>query len=119
MWIRHSAGNEHFEILIVLNLNVAHFDEILKSPLKHILLKHRIQHRIQPFLDILNQKGISLSDAILELVHETLVVQLRDEQIIGLLPLLDPDVRLRLRVDYQRPPDAVVYYHTVLLREVV
>jgi hypothetical protein len=117
--ICHPTSNEHFEVIIILNLNISHFDKILKPPFEDILLKNGIQNRIEPLLHILNKERISLPDAILQLIHESRVVQFCDKQIVAFLPLLDPDVSLGLGVDYQRPADAVVDDHAVLLGEVV
>jgi len=116
MRIGHSASHENLEILIVLQLCIAHFDQILKPSLKHISLQNRIQNGIQPLLHILNQKRKPHFNTILQMDHELRVVQFCHLKVVRFLPFFNPQVGLRLGVDYQRPTDAVVYHNSVLLR---
>ncbi len=100
MGVSHSASHEKLEFLIVLQLRIAHFEQILKASLKDIPLQNRIENGIQPLFYILNQKGKPQFNAVFQMVHELRIVQFCHLQVVTFLPFFYPQVRLWLRVDY-------------------
>jgi hypothetical protein len=84
-----------------------------------LLLKDRVQHRIQFFFDILKKHRLAESDTILQRFGEIGIIELGHLEVIPTLHLADPVIGLGLRVDNEWPATGIKDQDAVLCGQLV
>ena len=107
------------EVVAVGHVAVAEAQQQLAALLEGLLQQHGLERRVELLLDVLAQHGLPVADGVLERAQEVRLRQLDDLQLVLLVHVLDPAVRLPLRVDHERPAPAHGREHAVLGRELV
>mmetsp|Transcript_13421 Transcript_13421/g.31791 ORF Transcript_13421/g.31791 Transcript_13421/m.31791 type:complete len:302 (-) Transcript_13421:1547-2452(-) len=93
---------EEFEGVRKVNLLVSQLNDVaLALPLK-AALQDRVQDGIQVLLNVLDQEGPPKRQAVLQVVAEHLVDELRHLEAVRLLPVHQPDPPLALRIHQHR-----------------
>lgn len=84
-----------------------------RLPVRHFE-QQGIQRRLQFLLDVLQQTGDAVLDALLQYLHVVGVDELDHLQVVPLLQLLDPVLRLALGIDEEGVAHRVVHDYGVL-----
>ena len=109
--------------LRVLALLIAQLDDQVAALALDLLLEHRVEHRVEhradPRLDVLDDHRVAKGHAVLQVVTEALVDELRRLDAVLRLAALDPAHALRLRVDHERPLLRARRHDAVLDGEIV
>lgn len=107
MRIAKFGGEIESEVRAVLDDAVTEFHAQSSALLERLLQQQRLQQRVHLLANILQQHRSTELDAVFQRPDQVRVGQLDDVQVVGFLHVLDPLVRLILRVDHQRPTTSV------------
>ena len=107
VWIAQLRRHKQAEIGAELDDAVSQLNVQRSALLKRLPQQQRLQHRVEILVDVLQQHRRAELDAVFQRASEARVGRLDDVQVVRLLHVLDPLVRLALRVDQQRPTTSV------------
>ena len=117
--VRQLGRDVEPELAVVVELLVAELEHLARALLDDAAREHGLERGVELLLDVLQQVGQAVGDGRLELAQEVLALEVLDLERALLLHLLDPLVRLALRVDHERPAAAARDDDAVLGAEVV
>ena len=102
MRICYLCGHVQFKFMVIIDLLIANADHSAAFNINNLLLDNGIDGRLQLLVNFLEKNRVPAADRYLENFHESIRRQPNNLQLLRFV-LLNPLVRLHLRVDHKRP----------------
>ena len=120
--IRHSSEEVESEFRIVLDFFVSDLDDKSLHSFASVLVQHAVNSWVDIFSEIRHQHWLALVNAIFQNSEEISALLISYEQllpVLRILHLLHPHLCLVLRIDHERPSQALGHHHSILNREII
>ena len=112
--VTQRGGDVEAEVIVELDDALAQLDAHHAAGFEQLLQQQRLQRRVQLLLDVLQEHGETELDGVLQRSEVVAVRELDHLDVVLALHVLDPLVRLTLRIDHQRPAPGVGDHDSVV-----